>query len=389
MTTSLPVQVNVLIDALGWKFLEKRPFLSDLLPYRRPLQTVLGFSSGAIPTILTGLAPSAHQHWNLFYYDPDGSPFRWLRRFRFAPDSIVNHRVTRKALKEMGKHFLGLGKNFECCVRPSLLPYFNFVEKRNIYARGGVEGAQTIFDVVAERRIPHRIYSYHETTDKEILRRARSDIENSDAIFYFIYLCEMDMALHNSCRDMAAFEHRLAWYESELREVFELAQKRDPEARLALFSDHGMTPVEQHIDLVKIIDALGFAMPADYLAVYDSTMARFWFMNGKAREKIAACLEKQPCGRILPDEELRRLGVLFEDRRYGEMVFLLHPGWLLAHSDFHGKGWMPSGMHGYHPEDPYSDAVFLSSFEPPADVQTIADIFGCMKAGIDEAPLAG
>ena len=70
----------VLIDALGWKFLEGREFLSDILPVRQPLRTVLGFSSGAIPSILTGCPPAVTGHWNLFYYDPQNSPFRWLRR---------------------------------------------------------------------------------------------------------------------------------------------------------------------------------------------------------------------------------------------------------------------------------------------------------------------
>lgn len=386
MTTARRIQIHVLIDALGWKFLEGQPFLDDVLPYRKPLRTVLGFSSGAIPTILTGLPPSQHSHWNLFYYDPQGSPYRWLRHFRFVPGPVLNHRVTRKALKEMGKRVLGLGRNFECCVRPSLLPYFNFVERRNIYARDGVAGAQTIFDLLAANGVPHHIYSYHDWSDEEILRRAQEDVGSSGATFFFVYLCEMDMVLHDHCGDSGAFAKRLGWYETGLRELFRRAKRVDPEAKFTLFSDHGMTPVNQHVDLVKEIEALGLDMPSDYLAVYDSTMARFWFMNSKAREAVVRCLEEQPCGRILPDAELRQLGVCFEDRRYGELIFLLHPGWLLSHSDFHGKGWMPSGMHGYHPDDPYSDAVFLSSFSPAMEVRTIADIFYCMRMAIDEAP---
>src|SRR5215470_14554363 len=90
------VDIFVLIDAMGWKFLEGREFLNDILPYRRPLRTVLGFSSGAIPAMLTGSSPAENGHWNLFYYDPQGSPFRWLHRFGFLPDHFLEHRVTRK-----------------------------------------------------------------------------------------------------------------------------------------------------------------------------------------------------------------------------------------------------------------------------------------------------
>ena len=84
------IHLFVLIDALGWQFLKGHEFLSDMLPYRAPLRTVLGFSSGAIPTILTGLPPAQNGHWNLFYYDPEGSPFRWLRHLRFVPDRLLD-----------------------------------------------------------------------------------------------------------------------------------------------------------------------------------------------------------------------------------------------------------------------------------------------------------
>ena len=35
-------------------------------------------------------------------------------------------------------------------------------------------------------------------------------------------------------------------------------------------------------------------------------------------------------------------------------------------------------MHGYHPDDLYSDAIFLSNQEPPVPMRTIADAYSCM-----------
>ena len=63
------VSVFVLIDALGWKYVEGRNFLVDVLTYRQPLRTVLGFSSGAIPAMLTGVPPAVNGHWNLCKYE--------------------------------------------------------------------------------------------------------------------------------------------------------------------------------------------------------------------------------------------------------------------------------------------------------------------------------
>lgn len=366
----------VLIDALGWSYLQGRDFLSDLLPYRRPLRTVLGFSSGVIPSILTGLSPAQNGHWNLFYYDPHGSPFRWLRP---VGSLLPDHRVTRKLLKEIGRRVLGLGPLFECSVSPRLLPYFNWVEKRNIYARGGIPGARSIIDRLADQGVPYRAYSYHTDSDAGILRRARRDVERGEATFFLLYLSELDRLLHQHCLDDGRLDERLRWYAAGLRAIFEAALRRDPEARFTVFSDHGMTPVRHPCDVVQEIESLGLSMPNDYLAVYDSTMARFWFFTGPARTKITDRLRALPCGQLLEDQELERLGVLFLDRRYGETIFLMHPGWLLARSDFNGPGWTPTGMHGYHPDDPASDAMFLSNREPSVAVWAVTDVYECMR----------
>lgn len=379
MSRGARVHLFVLIDAFGWRFIEGKEFLSDLLTFRKPLRTVLGYSSGAIPTILTGLPPAQNGHWNLLYYDPKSSPFRWLRYFQFLPDRVLNHRVTRKLLKETGRHLLGMGPLFECCVSPRLLPWFNWAEKRNVYARGGIPGVYSIFDHLEENSVPYCVYSYHRWTDKEILQQARRDLQSSKARFFFLYLSEMDVFLHNHCEDGEQVEQRLGWYAAGLRGLFELAQRLDPEVCLTVLSDHGMTPVQQSYDLVKDVESLGFNMPRDFLAVYDSTMARFWFFREHARQQFPEYLKTLPCGRILSDEELCQLGVYFPDFRYGEIIFLLHPGWLMSHSDFNGRGWTPHGMHGYHPDDPYSDAVFLSNKPSPVVLHSIADVYNCMR----------
>jgi predicted AlkP superfamily pyrophosphatase or phosphodiesterase len=373
------LSIFVLIDALGWKYLESREFLDDILAYRVPVKTVLGFSSGAIPTILTGVPPSVTGHWNLFYYDPKGSPFRWLKPFQLLPEKVLDNRYTRKIIKELGRRVLGMGALFDCSVSPMLLDKFNYVEKRNIYDAGGIPGSCSIFDGLKQQGIAHRIYSYHDLTDAQILGRSIDDIQRNKASFYFLYLSEMDMFLHMHCNEPGQIDSRLKFYDTNLRKVFQAARQIDPQATMTVISDHGMTPVRHHFDLLQAIEGLGLRMPDDYLVVYDSTMARFWFFNEKAKQSVETRLQSLPCGRIVPDDELRKLGVFFDDKRFGELVFLLHPGWLVSKGDFNGKGWMPIGMHGYHPEDPWSDAIFLSSRPPAAKVETIADIYACMQ----------
>ena len=281
----------------------------------------------------------------------------------------------------------GYGPLFEVCVPPRLLPWFNFVEKRNIYAPGGIPGTPSIFDRLEAEGVRHRVYTYHRFTDAEILHLARRDVEASAADFFFLYLSEVDAFLHHHRDDEAAIKERLAVYAGELREVLAVARRRDPDARLTVFSDHGMTPVRSHHDLARDIDALGLRMPGDYLAVYDSTMARFWFFSEAGRRRIVETLERLTCGRMLGTEEVEALGIDFADGRYGHLVFLLNPGGLVSSSDFNAPGWTPTGMHGYHPDDAYSDAIFLGTHEPPVPMRTITDAHACLTRAITEASI--
>jgi hypothetical protein len=195
----------------------------------------------------------------------------------------------------------------------------------------------------------------------------------------------MDMFLHLHCRQPAEIAGKLDWYEKGLEKLFLVAREIDPDAQLIVTSDHGMTPVDNRYDVLGVLEPLGLRMPEDFLAVFDSTMARFWFFNDRAREAVSNALHDLPCGRWLADEELKHAGVFFADRRFGEQIYLLHPGWLVSRSDFNGAGWMPSGMHGYHPDDSHSDAIFLASRQPDFAMETIADVHRCMKEAIQRS----
>ncbi|MDR3764604.1 MAG: alkaline phosphatase family protein [Acidobacteriota bacterium] len=373
------VHIFVLIDAMGWELVEHRPFLAEFLAHQQPVRTMLGFSSGIIPSILTGRTPAETGMWNLVFYNPTASPFRRLRPI--APVlRAMDNRIGRRLLTEAGRRLLGMGANFDVSVPPQTLPWFDWAESGNIYARGGVPGQQSIFDLLAARQVPHKIYSYKDPlTDAEILSRAARDVEQGSEKFFFLYLCELDMFLHTHRDAPEKIAAKLAWYEQELGNVFAAARRRDAAADFHIFSDHGMTPVVRHCDLAAEVTACGFQQPADFLAVYDSTMARFWFFSAAAREKITARLASLDYARLLTDDELREFGVYFPDCRYGELVVLLSPGSIVAEGGFNGAGWRPKGMHGYHPDDPYAMAVYLSSHAPQHELASVKDIFTIMQ----------
>jgi len=170
---------------------------------------------------------------------------------------------------------------------------------------------------------------------------------------------------------------KLRLYETWIGQLLNTAREHYAETRLYVFSDHGMANCDEKLDLRARIEALRLCFPTDYGVVYDSTMARFWFFNERARAEITACLQAVPQGRIVPDAELEALGTLFPDRYFGELIFLAKEGVLIVPSHM---GERPiRAMHGYHPTDPQSYAALCSNQpDVPDNITAIPDMFRLM-----------
>ena len=99
------IEIFLFIDALGWKIVQDHLFLSDALPYRKKVTMQFGYSSSAIPTILSGKTPAEHGHLGLFRFAPDSSPFKMLSRLAriFKPDSFWNRGRVRHHLSKLLK----------------------------------------------------------------------------------------------------------------------------------------------------------------------------------------------------------------------------------------------------------------------------------------------
>jgi hypothetical protein len=90
-------------------------------------------------------------------------------------------------------------------------------------------------------------------------------------------------------------------------------------------------------------------------------MARFWFFAPGVRRQVEGLLREVRGGRILTDAECQELGILFADRRYGELIFLADPGTLFVPT-FMGRQPL-AAMHGYHPDDEDSSTILLSNVD--------------------------
>jgi len=370
--------VFILVDALGWELVRDRGFATDILPHQQEVETIFGFSSAAIPSILTGLLPKGHGHWNLFAYDPPNSPFWFAKPLRFLPNAIANNRIVRKVVSLVGRKLSRTRGYFQTYGVPTqILPLFDVCEKEDLYSPGGLHPSTSIFDLLVDKGVAYRSYSYHELNDTEIIRKACIDIEQRAAEFYFVYLCELDGFLHDNIHEAQSVEDELRKYENAVRRIYKAAVEVDSSVPVYVFSDHGMTKVTETFDLMGVVDGLGWQVPSDYLVLYDSTMARFWFFNDRARETIMDSLRNLPCGRWITEVDAKSFGIDFDDNRYGDGIFLMNDGVLMHPSHMGRTPWR--GMHGFHPLAPSSSASLLARQAPKTKVRHVADLFALMR----------
>jgi len=378
----------IFADALGWKLAEERSFMRDIFPHRAPCETVFGYSSSCDPSILTGTLPAEHGHFSFFVFDPERSPFRWARPLGWLPQKIAaNHRVRNRVSRWVASRH-GYTGYFQLYSVPfSRLPYLDYTEKRDIYEPGGINGGQpTIFESWQSLNVPWTRSDWR-AGDQANVARVMREIEKGEVRLAYLFTAGLDGVMHahgtSSSQTDAAFDRFERW----VREIRDCAQRHYREVRLHIFSDHGMADTTAVSAMRLDFEKAGFVFGRDYGAVWDSTMARFWFPGGaRLREEITHWLAERAEGRIVSDAQLQAWGCCFPNRRYGELFYLLESGGLFAPS-FMNLGKV-TAMHGFDPAEPESRACWLTTHPTRSPPRQIHQIYDVMKEAATAIALA-
>ncbi len=372
----------VFIDAFGWEVYSRYGFLGELLPNARRLETTFGFSSAADPSILTGRYPDEHTHWSCFYYNPENSPFKPLKLLSFLPRRLFDRWRVRHLLSKVLKKVYGWTGYFQLYSVPfNVLPYFDYLEKKDYFVPGGILRTDTIFDYCAENGIDYHCSNWRKD-ETEVVEDLKKDIEREKIKFAYLYLPQLDAVMHEYGTEAAEVEAKICELEQKVRDVYEFARQHYDEVALYAISDHGMADVTENVDLISKVDSAGLKFGEDYVAMYDSTMARFWFMNDKSRQTINSLLKEVDQGYIVPEEELKQMRVFFADHKFGETIFLMNSGVLIVPS-FMGLHSVP-GMHGYHPLAKDSYCFILGNNSIGENINSITDIRKVMEREIND-----
>lgn len=368
--------IATFVDACGWGVVSPRSWFLDELGHRQRVGSVFGYSSACVPAILTGRLPNENDHWSSFYHAPATSPFRHLRHLRMLPGGVFDRGRVRAWLSKGLARLHGFTGYFQIYNVPfEALPLFDYGEKKDIFRPGGINRGTSIFDDLARDGVPHHVSNWRRS-EEENFAALEEAVRVGDTRFAFLYTAGLDALMHDRTKDHPEVDEKLRWYQQRLRRLVGLARERYDEVRLAVFSDHGMATVERVVDLVPRVEATGLRYGEDYVAIYDSTMMRFWFLRPGAEQRIREALDDGPDGWWVPEEQLREWGAWWEDGRYGDAIYAFQPGVLLNPSHM-GKVAL-AGMHGYRPDHPDSDSALLATFEPETRVERITDLYHLM-----------
>jgi len=371
--------VVLLVDALGWELALRASGFAPGLEHRRRLETILGFSSGALPTMFTGRLPREHGRWLMYRRAAGRTPFSGFGWLRFAPGRVRRSWRVGRALHDLVRR-RGVKGYFDLYEVPRpLLGEFDLAERDDIFAPRGLP-VDSLWDSLERHGVSWRSWEWR-TPEEKNLAALESHVARGEGDFLFCYTAELDATLHREGTTGAAVRARLDLLAAVIDRLVHSGARRGATPWIYLVSDHGMVDVEATVDVMGRLAGLPVRWPEDYLAFFDSTMARFWWRDTGARDRVRAALAEEPAGRWLEPAELEREGCRFAAREYGDDIFLLDPGTLMVPS-FMGSRPVRA-MHGYSPAHPDMAALLWSNRPIPADVRHIADVRGFLERELE------
>jgi len=350
----------IMIDSFRYDYLSEKntPFLLNFNKALR-MKPTLGYSSGLHPIIVSGTYPRTNGVWASYYFSSN-SPYKWTKAI--APFTYIANRFNRRLYEKIRIVVKRMTKRISSSthMRPRNIPlwligFFNHLEREFFEARA-LGNIPTFFDILRKHNIHFRYIGYRkEKTDLEVFKKAMNSLKKD---FLFVYFFQLDGITHKYGVNSLQRKKHSKWLDKAVEKLVKKFIETHKEWNVFIFSDHGMCDITGVLNIKNALASIGVREFFDYIPFYDSTFARFWFLNKKASLTVESRLNRLKKGHVLSQEELKKYGLDFKKNDYGELIFITNPGILLIPNYYTGFH-VDKSMHGYIPEDGSQHGIFL------------------------------
>lgn len=370
------------IDALDPKVIRpsSMPFVSTLLYnyYGKELTNVFGYSFAIQSSMLSGKYPDENLHWMPYYYSPANSPFIFKTIAKFGHllqlDRIP---LFRYLLERFCRNFFvtkGVQANnvpLSIIDKISFYPYY-YMEELPFYT----ELRKLLFKEYESSLMyfgPPKIKGdniYYSLFD--YLERKSSERNNE---FLIIYEDRLDLIGHNFGPDSKEYQQFAKYLDKILKDLYlKIKDKFKENVMFLLFSDHGQSQFIGSLDIISNLACRNLMFVKDYICFIDATIALFWFMNKHAQDKLENTLESLEKGTVIDEKLKEKYHLIFNEKRmYGDLIYVLKPGWTFFPNFFSCFGVM-KGLHGYLPENHVQNALLISDENLSFKISHVKDI---------------
>ena len=377
--------ILIIIDGCNEDYINEKttPFLYSLKYRSSYISMEVTPSFATRVELFTGNSPKTTDTFVDFCLGPNILPFQVLRVLKPPNklDTSYNHVPILTVLYFV---FTGIWIDF-ANIPLSLLPHFcinESIKKNKKAEKRGVP--DNLMGILKSNGFKvNFIYGNTKTINSKVMRYAASDKE-----VIILHYGETDQIGHQYGPYSLEMQEALSLIDESVKNVYELFKSKLD--LIMIFGDHNMVEITDSVNLWEKLQQLDVKLIKDYLVFLNSPLARFWFENKVAEQKINTLLESlHKYARVVTKEELRqkRLPV---DNKYGELIFWANKG-INFSPDFYHSAEI-KGMHGYFDDFAFTPLiiwnkdrkVLLQKRCKMQDVTpTILNFFGLDYSGMD------
>lgn len=353
----------VFIDGLKNGTLQNMPFLKSFR-YKKRLKTDLGYSITCHSSMYTGVYPNKHKNWFLWQYQPEISPFKWLPEsqilnwINFLPMRYFLGKMTR--LFNQNTSYGGISVMKRSALRN--WRYFDITEKKLWNEDGYIKNHPTIFEILRENGISLQLVGLtdiknHGGSLKHIQEyRVPTKIPN----LTYLFIGEVDNISHCHGQESRMAQEVAGRVDKEVERVYEQFKcQHGSDPYFLCWSDHGHMMVKKQYDIYEHFKKRGADLDR-LIHIVDANFTRFWFRNDDEYKLVEQILDDMPSGFFLEKEHYKKYHTEMPDRRYGDIIYYLDFPYMFKKTVW-GYGLRTKSIHGYLPDYPEKDGVFVSN----------------------------